>query len=392
MQIWAITTLTSTSTEETQADQRCKFFLPSVEDKWIEFNDSRIANFKLSDLEEECFGSKEDTTFTRFDDDYESFFPSKGGKFSIDKCAYILVYEKVQKKPITIIFTKDNMCEKEMILKNIKEEKQESLVIETKDNGEEHIQIGFYDLKSYVPPKLQNQIKQDNFKFAIEQHVYSKEFLNFICSLSEFKELGDFNPYALKSKIYTHVTDPEVISMMSTCLDANLLFLMDVFTKTEDNQAICKFSDNLNRMVSICHEKAIHILRRSIWPNIKQIAHILLECPDSNVRTAISDMVGHTILVAIASGRIVIHDSDSKGSSESLGENSDEDLIKNILKKLLVLFKKDKKDTTYKKLKGFFRMWLYLVKNSSEILLWLVKENKFIERLISNHSLIRFLQ
>jgi hypothetical protein len=220
------------------AVQRCKVLSSSVEDKWVEFNDSRIASFKFADLEEECFGSKEDTTFTRFDDDYESFFPGKGGKFSIDKCAYILVYEKVEKKPINITFSKENLHEKEQILKNIKEDKLDSIQVQTKEDGSENIQIGFYDLKSYLPPRLQNQIKQDNFKFAIEQHVYSKEFLNFICTLSEFKELGEFNPYALPNKLYTQVADPEVKTMLSACLDANLNFLMDVYTKTEDNQVV----------------------------------------------------------------------------------------------------------------------------------------------------------
>ena len=136
-------------------------------------------------------------------------------------------------------------------------------------------------------------------------------------------------------------------------------------------------------MVSVCHEKAMPILRESIYSNIKQVAHILLECPDANVRTAISDMVGHLILVALSSTDLVIHDTDSKGSSESLEDTSDEEVIKQILKKLLVLLKKDKKDTTYKKLKGFYRMWNYIAKNSSEILLWLIKENRFVERVLS---------
>lgn len=139
-------------------------------------------------------------------------------------------------------------------------------------------------------------------------------------------------------------------------------------------------------MISICHEKAMSILRHTIYPNIKQVAHILLECPDANVRTAISDMVGHTILVALASTNTVIHDSDSKGSSESLGDPSDEEIVKQILQKLLVLFKKDKKDTTYKKLKGFFRMWNYIIKYNKEILLWLVKENRFVERVLRKIS------
>ena len=125
------------------------------------------------------------------------------------------------------------------------------------------------------------------------------------------------------------------------------------------------------------------ILRETIFPNIKQITHILLECPDANVRTALSDVVGHMILVAISSTNIVIHDTDTQGSSESVTEYDDEDIIKYVLKKLFNLFKKDKKDMTYKKLKGFYRMWNYLVKNSPEILLWQVKENRFIERLLS---------
>lgn len=129
------------------------------------------------------------------------------------------------------------------------------------------------------------------------------------------------------------------------------------------------------------------ILRHTIYGNLKAIIHILTDCPDANVRTAISDMVGHMILVSIASTNTVIHEADASSSEESESEISDEDIIKHVLKKLLALFKKDKKDTTYKKLKGFYRMWAYVIKNSSEILLWLVKENRFIERILSKRYL-----
>lgn len=201
----------------------------------MEFNDSRVCNFKLSDLEEECFGSKEDNRFSRFDNDYETLLSGKGAKFSIDKCAYILVYEKVQKKPISITFTPENMHEKETVLSHIKPGVDISKV-EKLEDGSEKMQLGFYDFDSYMSPTLSEEIKQDNFKFSIEQHVYSKEFLNFMASITEFKEIGDFNPFMLPDKIYKDPIADELKKALKQSLDSNLRFLMDVFTKTEDSQ------------------------------------------------------------------------------------------------------------------------------------------------------------
>lgn len=115
----------------TPADHKCKIlFTLRVEDKWIEFNDSTIRNFKVSDLEEECFGTKEDARLTRFDDDFENFFGGRGGKFNIDKCAYILVYDKVKKRPLNFVFTEETLNLKDLIMANVAEDRLDKVVFE----------------------------------------------------------------------------------------------------------------------------------------------------------------------------------------------------------------------------------------------------------------------
>ena len=125
------------------------------------------------------------------------------------------------------------------------------------------------------------------------------------------------------------------------------------------------------------------VLRNMILPHIQSIVGVLLECPEAAVRKSISDVIGHTILVALNSTCTEITDCDASESSEEIEDMSDEDVIKSTVAKLFSIFKREKKDTTYKKLKGFFRMWGYLAKGRDDLLLWLIKEHKFIEKLLS---------
>lgn len=73
-------------------------------DKWLEFNDSDIRSFKVEDIESECFG--EGNTIEK-DNDLD--FYNLGSKFSSNKNAYILVYEKKEKTPLKLIFDEENL-------------------------------------------------------------------------------------------------------------------------------------------------------------------------------------------------------------------------------------------------------------------------------------------
>lgn len=282
-----------------------------VEDKWIEFNDSTIRNFKISDLEEECFGTKEDTRFTRFDDDFENFFGGRGGgKFNIDKCAYILVYEKVKKRSLNFVFTEETLNLKDLIMANIAENRLDKVEFsKSPDDLTYNLKVGFYDLKPYSPERYRQSIKEDNFKFLIEQHVYSRDFLQFITNLSDIKEIPEFDPLKLPTGIFETELSPESKAVIKDCLDANVQFIFEVFSKTDDSQYITKFSNNICRMISVCPEKAIEIIRTRLIPNgCSQVMNIFTDCPEAVVRHALADIIGHTILVAVNHLKIPMDD------------------------------------------------------------------------------------
>lgn len=111
---------------------------------------------------------------------------------------------------------------------------------------------------------------------------------------------------------------------------------------------------------------------------------VLSDCPDMNVRGALSEVLCHLILVAISSAKIEIQDYDERIINENMKDPTDEEVIKYILKRLTTLFKVDKKDSHYKKLRGFFKIWDTLITSSIPIMEWLVKTNKFIDRIYSS--------
>lgn len=158
------------------------------------------------------------------------------GKWKIDKCAYILVYEKTMKRPVTFVFDETSIGEKDLILSNIKEDKLEHVVWSKTEDDKEVLKVGFYDLKPFVPAHLATEIKDDNYRFLIEQHVYSKEFLTFLCGITELKDVPDFDPEKLPNRIFTEEVCPKVRAVYGQYLEANFQFLLEVFAKTEDNQ------------------------------------------------------------------------------------------------------------------------------------------------------------
>ena len=173
----------------------------------------------------------------KFDDEYDSFLQGRGagGKYNIDKCAYILVYEKTQKRPLTFEFDKSNIREKSEFLKNVREDKLDQVVTTVMPDGAEQIKVGFYDLKPNCNASLEKTIKDDNFRFLIEQHVFSRDFLAFITTLSGSAGLPEFDPLTLRTGIYTGPVNEDVKRITIECFEANLQFLIDVFAKTDDN-------------------------------------------------------------------------------------------------------------------------------------------------------------
>lgn len=75
----------------------------SVDDPWMEFNDSNVRDFDPSKLKEECFGGDSGSSGFGL-----SSFDGWGGGSSYGKSGYLVFYERRKKKPLKLLDQDDS--------------------------------------------------------------------------------------------------------------------------------------------------------------------------------------------------------------------------------------------------------------------------------------------
>ena len=110
--------------------------------KWLKFNDSEISQFEFGNIPSECYGG-------------ENVFNSQ--------CAYLLIYERIQKTPIRIIIDINSISEK-----------QKENIINYKKVEENDINIK-YDIR-----KINNEIKEEELYKLIFHNEDKKEYYKYI--------------------------------------------------------------------------------------------------------------------------------------------------------------------------------------------------------------------
>jgi hypothetical protein len=137
------------------------------------------------------------------------------------------------------------------------------------------------------------------------------------------------------------------------------------------------------KIVSLIPERSAEILSNIILPSLASILHILMDCPDGMARKAVSDFLGHLLLVTIYKFKVEFTPEDITEDDELTVEN----IIKLILKKLSMVLAYEKKDMSYKKLKGFFNFWNVLCKSNQELMYWIISNCNVVYLLRSNRQL-----
>jgi hypothetical protein len=154
---------------------------------------------------------------------------------SSGRSAYILVYEKKLKKPLSLEFTDANLPSKEEILKNFVQEDQLNQVKEEVHENVTTVSIPYYGIKPYISKNLETEVYEDNYRFLMEQHVYSKEFLTFVTKVSVFPQLGDFNPKTLPRRILDNKIPERMKDLLGQMYRIQMSLFQTVLSRTEDN-------------------------------------------------------------------------------------------------------------------------------------------------------------
>lgn len=154
---------------------------------------------------------------------------------SVGTSAYILVYEKKLKSDVTLEFNNDTITEKDRIIQNFVLEDEHKNIKEESTEGITKVTVPFYGIKPFVPRELESEISNDNFKFLMEQHVYSREFLTFICKVSSFSQLGDFNPRTLPKRMIENKIPSRLKDLLCKVYRLQMNLFMNVLSRATDN-------------------------------------------------------------------------------------------------------------------------------------------------------------
>jgi len=132
-------------------------------DIWNEYNDSRVSDWEFKELEQRTFGNAPKSN-------NNGYFSALGDSYGTS--AYMLFYERRQKKDLKIIVPEDK----------IEEQKAKGINVQYDEEKKENFKMCPY--RSAADGELANEIymkvAEDNMKYTFESDIYSTEFFDFI--------------------------------------------------------------------------------------------------------------------------------------------------------------------------------------------------------------------
>ncbi len=91
--------LINTKRGKEEVDEAKPEWFQTEKETWKVFDDETIKYFNFNDLKSEAFGGNESNAYTG-DNDLQAYYMQSGTANSYGQNAYMLVYEKMKKKPL----------------------------------------------------------------------------------------------------------------------------------------------------------------------------------------------------------------------------------------------------------------------------------------------------
>ena len=192
---------------------------------------------------------------------------------TIQKNAYMLVYERSIKKPIMKVISPEEY-EARKVQPNIQ-------IINEQDSKKEYVElIPYNEVPKRIPTTLYQEVWEDNVNFLFEQQIYSTEFFRFVEEI--LKESYLLLPSLSK--------ESRVLNERSMVRIASKI-IVEVLSHACNNSAIQPMAEQLVLMLSQSETAAMELLKYFMKDDCKKIMEILLQCPKQVVRSAISELV-----------------------------------------------------------------------------------------------------
>ncbi|CAD8084108.1 unnamed protein product [Paramecium sonneborni] len=219
------------------------------QDQWLEFNDHKIKEFKLKQMENECFGGQSNI-------DYNDNDVWGNGFRENSQSAYMLIYEKVQKDKIQLEFNSQEELQEQL-------SKFESYSIQPNNV----LLVDYNSFKQYIPSKYHKKVNSDNQQFLLERNLFNQEFMKFILDISDF-------------------VDHEIADVTIEIL---IRFSYDLLARAYENSILEQFNNKIIQLIQQYPNP--NYLDLIFFGKQAKVQDLLLVCPESRTRKYFGKML-----------------------------------------------------------------------------------------------------
>lgn len=240
----------------TKEDESHKDWEHTDVDPWMEFNDSHVSDLDFKKIQEDGFGGEKTTS------GWSAFTSSYG------KSAYMLVYERREKKPVKVLVDKEEEGAK---FDEAKEEHYKE--VEFKEAAQPTGHCPIYQ-----------SVKEDNAKFEFENDIYSDEFFNFTTDiLQAINEMEVENDEQRKKMNILGETIARKISL-------------EIVARCHDNKALEDLVGAMKKIFDISDAACVSFIGAALKEdNGEGLLDLMLECPDALTRNQTGDLIEHAL-------------------------------------------------------------------------------------------------
>jgi ubiquitin carboxyl-terminal hydrolase 34 len=247
-------------------------------DHWLEFDDSRISRFDMSNFDEECFGAQEEKDFPLVTEQAAS------------KSAYILVYDKVKKSNIKIHFAPENLSEKDKIIANLIDPAAYKFDKEKLD-----FETNFFNIKSYSPPQYQKEILDDNYSLVLEQQLLNPHF---ITNFSKILSSSDLPRVHVDMPQYPQVDSQQAI-YANSLIKFLPIYIYQVFPYANENQDIYTIIDRLESALAVSPKLVLPFFIEQIIHKNEVIFNLLVHSNNNTTKNSTSNYLSSVITILV---------------------------------------------------------------------------------------------
>ncbi|KRW99755.1 Armadillo-type fold [Pseudocohnilembus persalinus] len=284
--------------------------------EWLEFNDSRVKDFSLKNLESECFGGI-------IDNDNDGFSWNRRDN---SKNAYMLVYERKIKEPLRLVYQSHEELKKhanEVKLLNYK-----NYEIQEKKNDEGKLEqiemkVPYYDMGEvdYKNMSIYKHVWQDNQQFMVERHIFNPQLFKFIKDLCQQVQIPELTPENTSEGYYSEwksISEGQKKAYISL-IDIISKLIFELITKINDKSMISELLNKLKSLLLVVPDYAMSFFNQFVEQNYQMVQELMIQKLDWEVRSAMGRVLNSILQPLVAFNKFKLAYNSQKKSQE---ENS----------------------------------------------------------------------